>query len=337
MNFSRASTTSSLDAHTIEEEGTNELAIDEQMASENIDKRETLKTRAVLVPSGSTGGFFHTFLLVAAIILIISSIVLIILGAVDSRSTIFIQSITVFRTGIGAVSTNVDSFPAPVVSALNDINITLVYGVAQIAAGIGLMLMYFLFDSMLSEVTYGSNGYLWAGIIIATILYDVIIALRCGLQDLTVLIFDGMLHFSILAIFWLGDLLNQRFYRATMRELGLGRFSYAFLVLAVIVFIPLWGMQFVALGFAETGTAGAPTVDIVVPILAAILYVLMFVLVGLHYGGVSYLAETYSRDVGIVILVALTVLIVPWIDVILFFTTTFVTTCPAAGAQTCKF
>lgn len=295
----------------------------DELAEVDAEDEDRLKRASYRVPTG-TG--FKTFVLVAGIILLVSGIVLIILSLTVDSSTIFLESVTLFRTGAPAPGTTVDALPAPELRVLNSINITLIYGFAQVFAGIGLLLMRFLFGYMLNEMAYGSDGYMWAAVMLATILYDVVIALRCGLQELTVLIFDGMLHFAILALFWMGDLLNQSFYRDTMRRLNMGRFSYAFLILAVIIFIAVWGMQLVALFFAISGTTGAPTIIIVVPIVAVILYIVLFVVVGLHYGGITWVAETYSRDLAISIVVFVTLLVVPWIDVIMFFATSFVNT-----------
>jgi hypothetical protein len=303
----------------------NDIAEDAELDEiENEDDDERLKRVSYRVTP--TGKGLKTFAIVAGIILLVSGIVLIILSLTVHSSTIHLESVTLFRTGNPATGFNVDALPAPDLKALNRINITLIYGFAQVFAGIGLLLMYFLFGYMLNEMAYGSDGYMWAAVMLATLLYDVVIALRCGLQDLTVLIFDGMLHFSILSLFWVGDLLNQHFYRSTMQRLGVGRFSYAFLVLAAIVFVAVWGMQLVALFFAISGTTGAPTTIIIVPLIAVVFYVVLFVVVGLHYGGVTWFAETYSRDLAISIVVFITVLVVPWIDVILFFSISFVNT-----------
>lgn len=295
----------------------NDLAEDDEL-----DRRDRLKEVAILMPPAN--GCLRIFILVAAIILLLSGIALIILGAVDDNSTVFLSSITVFRTGAAPTATTVDALPAPVITVLNNINVTLNYGITQVLAAVAFFVLYFLFESAMGEVKYGSNGYLWGAAIAALVFYETLIAVRCGLQDLTVLIFDGLLHFSILALFLCGDLLNQRFYRETMRQLNQGRFSYAFLVLAGILYIGVWGMQFVALGEAESGVGGAPLVDISVPIIAAIMELLLFVVAGLHYGGVTYVADTYARDVAVVALIFATLIIVEWLDVILFFTTNFI-------------
>jgi len=305
-----------------------ELAGDDEDVLEELDEdeEERLKRQSyrVVVPAGKG---FKTFALVAAIILLVSGIVLIIIAETTTTWTIHLQSVTLFRTGAPSTGTFPDALPAPQLKALNNLNITLLYGFAQIFGGIGLLLMYFLFSHMMHEMAYGSDGYLWGAIMLATIFYDVVVAIRCGLQELTVLIFDGTLHFSILALFWMGDLLNQSFYRDTMKRLGVGRFSYAFLVLAILVFIVVWGMQLVAIFFAVSGDTGAPGEVVVVPIIAAVFYIVLFVVVGLHYGGITWLEGTYKRDMAISIVVFVTLLLIPWIDVIMFKVTEFVNPC----------
>jgi hypothetical protein len=271
-----------------------------------------------------TGTGLKTLLLVIGIILIVSGIVQIILGATVDNSTISLQTITVFRSGVAATNRTIDSFPATVVTPLNNINMTLVYGFAQAFGGIGMLLLSFLFDKMVGEQTYGANGYMWGGLLIATTFYNVVIAIRCGMQDLTVLIFDGTLHAGVIFILWLGDLLNQLFYRNTLKRLGVGRFSYAFLIMAIITFVVVWGMQVVALVMAVHGVNGAPNIALVTPLLALFMYVLLFVFIGLYYGEVGFISETYDRDLWLAVVVFVTLLVVPWVDVILFFTTTFV-------------
>jgi hypothetical protein len=297
----------------------------EELREELYDEDEDgdrFKREAILKPTSNS--CFKIFALVMGIIFLLSGIALIIIDVSTNNGTIEFQSTTMFRTGAGSTSRLVDVFPAPLLEALNNIDLLIFYSISHFAAGVAFLLMYFLFDSMLEQVAYGSNGYMWAAIVLATIFFDVTLAIRCGLQDLTVLIFDGMLHFSILAVIWLGDLLNQRFYRRAMERLDQGRFSYAFLIFVVLLFIVVWGMQLVSLFYAISQNTGAPNVVIVTPLVAVVFYAVMIVLVGIHYGGYAWVGETQQRDLAVAIVVGVMVFVVVWLDEILIFSTNYI-------------
>jgi hypothetical protein len=262
----------------------------------------------------ATGKGLRTFNIVGGIILIVSGILLIILGLAAPSTTITLQSVTLFRTG--ALNSSVDAFPAGQISILDNLNITFLQGFVQIFGGIGLLFLAFFFKKMLDEIAYGGDGYLWGGFWIALILYNVVLAIRCGMQDLTLLFFVGTAYFAIIGIFMLGDQLNQLFYRNAMKKLGHGRFSYAFLVIAIVISIVVWGLEFTALAFTVIG--GAPLIIIVTPIVAAVLYIVFLLFVGLHYGGVGFIEQTYSRDLWLCVIVFVTILIIPWLDLIIF-------------------
>jgi hypothetical protein len=265
----------------------------------------------------ATGKGLKTFTLVAAIVLLVSGIILGILAVLVPATTIHLQSITTFRTGPVGNKT-IDAFPSAVLSPLNSLNISFLQAFVQGFGGIGFFFLFFLNKKMLAEITYGGDGFLFGGMWIILILYNVVLAIRCGMQDLVQLFFIGTLYFAIIGIFMLGDQLNQHFYRNTMKRLNIGRFSYAFLVIAIVISVVAWGFEITALVFTVMNSSGNAFAIVFTPILAALFYIWFLIFVGLHYGGSGFIESTYSRDLWLCVIAFISVLLIPWIDVIVF-------------------
>jgi len=251
-------------------------------------------------------------------LLAVSGIVQIILVAAFESFDVDVDTVTVLRRGANAGSNN--AYPLTTIEQFGVADVSLYFAVAQLFAALGFVLVLVLDQKELDQISRGSDVYLWGSYIIGQMPIFLAVAVLSGVSSVVELTLLAAIVFAWIAIFLLGDVQNQSFYRSTMERRAGYTWSWAFLLLAVVLFLVYTGIIvahfcFTLFPSAELVAAGvvAPTSTlIVVPIVTLVLYLVFVLFILAHYLK-WFFAKTIDVVFALQIVHLVIALVVPWI------------------------
>lgn len=276
------------------------------------------KPSGVLIVREDEAKRYNILKWVGLALLALSGIAQIILVAAFESFDVDVETVTVLRRGANAGSNN--AYPLTTIAPFGVADTSLYFAIAQLFAALGFVLVLVLHGKEIDQISLGSDGYLWGSFIIGQVPLFLAVALLSGASSVIELTLLSAVVFAWIGVFLLGDVINQYFYRNAMYRFGGYTWSWAFLVVAALLFLVYIGIVITHMVFtffpgADAVAAGvvAPSSALIaVPIATIVIYLVFIVFILAHY-----LRWFFEKTIDIVFALQIVqlvfALVVPWL------------------------
>lgn len=247
------------------------------------------KQSGVLIPREDEAKRYRILKWIAVALLALSGIAQLIMVTAFESFDVDVETTTVFRRGPNVNSNN--AYPLTTVEQFGVSDTSLYFAVATLFAALGFVLVLVLDGKELDQISRGSDGYLWGSLMIGQIPLFLAVALLSGVSDIVSLTLLSAVVFGWIGVFLLGDVINQYFYRNAMYRFGGYTWSWAFIVIAAVLFLVYIGIVIAHIVFTffpsdalvQAGVIAPRGSLIAVPIITIVIYLVFIVFILAHY------------------------------------------------------